>query len=340
MSSPVSIQQVKSIILPCSAHRPGPLHTIQVDNDGCIYCSDELNHRVHSLDSSGRMRWQAGAKGLDPGQFHYPCGISLGRIIKSEVSLHCLAVADSWNGRIQFLGLGGEFLTQWGIESNIPFGEPVDVRFISSNLPADSVQPVGVWLVLDKSKHRLWTIDCSGRVLRRNGTCMDPGKAAEWIACGKYPNFEKMDLASAGTTFPYDFLYYPNRILGGSVDSLFISEPLRRNLKLVKGEDFIPLSLGSFEDREWVSADVSGLIEWSYTGKCIQTYNGGGQPLRFDQIEGIPVPSNLPSNELFIQHADSIDHIRVISRPPDTKGLSTLRIDRLGSMADNNFLRQ
>jgi hypothetical protein len=320
-------------------HRPGPLHTIQLDEDGCLYYSDELNHEIHSLDGSGKMRWQAGSKGSNPGRFHYPRGMSLGRISRGASWDPCLAVADSWNGRIQFLGLDGLFLTQWDGDSDMPFQEPVDVKFIAKDL-LDSVSPGGYWLVLDKRMHQLWTIDCRGRVLRKNGTCMDPEIVSRWIAAGKQPNLEDLNRSAADKNVAFDFLYYPDRLLGRTEEAVFLSEPLRRNLKLLKGSHFISLPIGSFEDREWVAADESGLIEWSPTRRCIQCYGGGGQPVRLDRIEGTPVPSNRPSNELWVQRNDGIDLIRVIAQHADEKVWSLPKINLPGSVADRNCLRQ
>ena len=285
------------------------------------------------------MRWQAVSRGSNPGQFHYPRGMSLGRISRDESLDRCLAVADSWNGRIQFLGLDGLFLTQWNGDSGTPFEEPVDVLFIPKD-HMDSVSPGGYWLVLDKRMHQLWTIDCKGRVLRKNGTCMDPEIVRRWVASGKQPNLEAMDRKATENSPAFDFLYYPDRILGKTEEAVFLSEPLRRNLKLLKGDHFIPLPIGSFEDREWVAADGSGLIEWSPTDQCIQCYDGCRQPVRLKRIEGMPIQSNLPSNELLVQHNDGIDWIRVIARSQEEKVWSLSQINLPGSGADRNFLRQ
>jgi hypothetical protein len=335
----ISIQRLKSVALSCSSGRPGPLHSIQLGEDGCLYYSDELNHGIHSLDGSGRMRWQAGSKGSNPGQFHYPRGMSLGLICRDARRDPCLAVADSWNGRIQFLGLDGRFLTQWGGDSDMPFEEPVDVKFIPTDV-TESVSPEGYWLVLDKRLHQLWTVDCKGHVLRQNGTCMDPDIVSRWIAPGKRPKLEEVDRATSQNNVAFNYLFYPDRIFGKTEEAIFLSEPLRRNLKLLKDDDFIPLSIGSFEDREWVAADGSGLIEWSPTDQCLQYYDGCGQPVRLDRVAGTPVPSNLPSNELWIQYEDRIDRIRVLSPSPDKKEWSPSQISLPGFIADRNILRQ
>ncbi len=324
MNSRDPIQNLKSIPLIGVSIPPGPIHTIQVDENDCIYYSDELNHAVVSLDSSGKVRWQAGPKGTNPKEFHYPRGLSLGRIMKDDSLVSCLGIADSWNRRIQFLGLDGEFLTEWRMDPHTSFWEPVDVRYVPLS---DSCDPVsgGCWLILDKQNHRLWTSDCKGQVLRQIGTGIDPGMAAKWIASGNFPNLGKMDEVAPKTYF-YDLLYYPDRMLGSKAEALFIWEPFRMILKLFAEDHFIPISLGSFKDRIWVAAGDSALVEWSPSGKCINTYDGTGAFLQSDPIDGVPIPSNLSANELWIQQADRLDRIQIIPRV-SRRGLL------LGSMA-------
>jgi hypothetical protein len=298
---------------PHSLPKPGPLHTIQMDENGCIYYSDELNHAVVSLEAEGKPRWFLIGKGTKPGQFYYPRGIALGWVVHEGAPVRCLAIADSWNRRIQFLDLKtGRLLIKWGSNDSDEFQEPVDIRFIPPVAQIETDPLSGYWLVLDKGRHQLWTIDIWGRKLRQWGTFVDSGTAAKWAASGIYPNLEDLDRRPSREAMHYNLLCQPTRILGMDADALYISEPYRLNLKLVAYGNFFPLSVGAFPDREWIAADSVGLIEWSRTTGRLNFYDCTGNLTHMESVEGIPVPSNLPADQFWLQRKDGIQPMKLI----------------------------
>lgn len=296
---------------PSSLPKPAAIHTIQNDMQGNIYYSDELNHTIVSLNREGELRWFVAGKGSLPGDFRYPRGLALGWIFCEEKPIHCLAVADSWNRRIQFLDKNtGQFLTEWHLQTD-GFGEPVDLRFISYRLRAEE-EASGYWLILDKGQGCLWTIDISGRMLRRWGRVTDPGTAARWLNSGTYPDLQMLDCQQPSEQPAFDLLFYPERILGTDTHALFIWEPSRLTLKLIYFGNFIPLSIGTHPDREWIAADASGFSEWSRSMQSINFYDAAGALAHSTPLTGTPVPSNLPSNELWLQTETGVYREQII----------------------------
>jgi sugar lactone lactonase YvrE len=317
----LSVQQIESIPLVVSTCKPGPLHTIQQDENGDIFYSDEVNHAVVSLDRHGVLRWQKNIQGDYPEQFHYPCGIALGFITHGGNPTRCLAVADSWNRRIQFLDRQGRFLTEWRSASDVAFLKPVDVRYISPVRAGDSQCVSGYWLVLDKDNHSLWTMDCEGRALRRSGRGVSPEWVARWEASGEWPCLRKVDLTSPPDDSFFDFLYYPSRIFGRDPRALYVWEPYRQNLRLVAYGHLGPLPLGSFEDREWVAADGQCLLEWSSKMRGLKAHVCDEQLLAADCPEGVPIPSNLPMGQFWMQRDDRICKMSIMGWPAGSKCL-------------------
>ncbi|MDH3815422.1 MAG: NHL repeat-containing protein, partial [Acidobacteriota bacterium] len=67
---------------------------------GWFAVTDTLNHRILWYSDDGRCLDSAGSEGSGPREFHEPSGIAIG----GDGSL---AVADTWNGRIQVLRPNG-----------------------------------------------------------------------------------------------------------------------------------------------------------------------------------------------------------------------------------------
>jgi hypothetical protein len=196
-SGSIESEQIRSFAFEQLRPKPGPIHTVVMDLDGCVYCSDELNHQVFSIDSQGELRWQAFKKEAEPSLFHYPRGIALGWISPDGLPIQCLGVADSWHRRILFMDLhDGGIISSLDADLDGPFREPTDIRFISSTWAGANDAPSGYWLVLDQSKHRLTSYDLAGKPFGNWGRCVDPYTAAKWAATGTFPNLEKMDSCS------------------------------------------------------------------------------------------------------------------------------------------------
>ena len=131
--------RIRHLDLPPLAGPPGPLHTVLEDIQGNIYYSDEIHHSVVSLNHRGELRWHCGTKGSEPSQFRYPQGMSLGWIHHDGSPQRCIAISDSWNRRIQFLSLDGQYLLSWSRGGDTPFSEVADIRFIPGVLIAQEI---------------------------------------------------------------------------------------------------------------------------------------------------------------------------------------------------------
>jgi hypothetical protein len=300
---------IQSLALPHFGETaPGPLHTILTTPDGSIYYSDELNHTVVSLNGDGSIRWQKTKHGTTPGEFWYPKGLSLGYLLLHGDMIHCLAVADSWNRRVQFLGSDGNILSIWTHGGEMPFGEVADVRFIREQAGFNTEEAIsGFWYILDRGNQRLCRIAMDGNNLFQIGRDFPHNLENRWAVpriffskgCKKAE--KQIDIS------PLDFTSYPERILGNSSDSLYISEAKSQRLKRIFPPHLIPLRIDLGANIEWIAADLSCLLAWDRVGAQLRRWNG----LRgeFDQVEiiGEPVPSNLSCNELWIQIKDGIE---------------------------------
>ena len=78
---------------------------IENDENGSIYISDSMAHRVLVFDRSGNYIRQIGRKGQAPGEFYLPRGITYDG--------KCLIVNDTGNHRIQFLSTSGNFVSSF-----------------------------------------------------------------------------------------------------------------------------------------------------------------------------------------------------------------------------------
>lgn len=151
---------------------PGPepiqIHTAVRDAKGRLYLSDEFNHRVIVLDSSGKCINVIGKKGDAPGEFWYPRGLA----VVEDGGASLLVVCDAWNHRVQVFDLGKDgFETSpyIGSRSFGSIGEGED----QFNEPC-VVMPDrngGVW-ILDRCNHRLKLCSLDGKTLKIIGRRM------------------------------------------------------------------------------------------------------------------------------------------------------------------------
>jgi hypothetical protein len=303
-----SLLRIQSIILPAIRNADtGPIHTIVQDEAGNLYYSDEINHSVVSLGAEGTMRWCKTAHGSLPGEFYYPRGISLGWVLVEGQPTRCLAVCDAWNRRIQMLDLSGELLGMWSGEGEETFSEPVDIRFIKRAAIAGNGDDAGFWRVLDKGRHALYEMSLNGSMRSKSGRCFPPNLERNWTLTEIH--FEK---GTSGTRCledmpPFDFLYYPERILGESCEPLCVWEPFSRRMKLAHNGNFFPVHINKEENLEWIAADSGALVGWNRECSQLSLFDHWGRLLDRAPIYGTPVISNLPLSELFVQNGKLLE---------------------------------
>jgi hypothetical protein len=278
-----------------------------MDKDGTLLYSDEINHSVVCLDHRGCLRWHKTGLGTDPGQMYYPKGLSLGWIRRGEEITHCLAVCDSWNRRIQFLDLDGNRLDAWTNAGGISFAEVTDVRLIPGNLNQErEVKPWSYWLVLDKGNHRLCALNHEGKLIFQVGRCVPPALERRWAVPSLFLDRDAPCTAFVKDFPPFDFTYYPERILGDSENALYLWESYSRRLKQVLLASLMPIHVGS-ADIDWISADISGLTGWRRKDGCLMRYDDLGDLLQEIEIQGTPIPSNLHLNEFWVQNGNKLE---------------------------------
>ena len=101
---------------------------VAVDEEGNSYISDLGNKRIQKFSIDGQYISHWGESGKQPGQFHYPSGIT--------ISGDHVYVADQALHRIQQFTLDGEFVSQWGSkgihegEFKYPYGISSDSEHI------------------------------------------------------------------------------------------------------------------------------------------------------------------------------------------------------------------
>jgi len=302
-----SLRRIASIDLPSCPHKPGPLHTVVADEAANIYYSDELNHTVVSLDRTGKLRWFTGGRGSEPGQFWYPKGLALGFTSIETSVIPCLAVADSWNMRVQFFTQDGCFLTIQTSAWGGTFAETTDVRFIIVASLDHQEMVDGYWLVLDRGNHRLCILGMDGGMRAQIGRCVDPQTENRWRSATLADLMEKSG-GSPPELIPYfDALYYPARILGHSEEALYVWEPLSRKLKgVVQHSQFIVPFSGDNEG-QCFAADGSGFLKWLQEAGRIRRYDHNGELREEYKAEGILVPSNLSSDRFWVQVEDRLE---------------------------------
>ena len=279
-----SLRRLRSCVLPGGE---GLLHSVTTDTAGNLYCSDETNHAVFSLEAHGRVRWRRG----DPGDFHYPRGIALGKWLRGGGELlDCLAVCDSWNGRVQVLDLEGNALTTWNRASGIPLGEVADVRYLAGGIPGVAGNPAGVWLVLDRGGHALYALNPHGSVLARTGRCFPNSMANRWAIPTTF--FGQESAAQAAADFPpLDFLFHPDRMIGGPV-ALYVSEPRFSLLKRVAWPYLFPIRVTQREPLEWITAGASGMVGWRRASRELWLFDRAGTLCATKNFKGVPVPTD------------------------------------------------
>lgn len=170
---------------------------VAITSSGVLYVSDQYNHRIRMIVSTGTVSTIAGsgsASWVDgsgiSAAFNYPCGISVS-------SSNAVYVSDTLNHRIRrVLSSGvvttfaGSGVADWvdGVSSLASFNNPTDV----------SVDSSGNVYVADQSNNRIRKITSSGSVMSVAGSgqlgCVD-GSAA--TASFSYPAGVAADLSGS-----------------------------------------------------------------------------------------------------------------------------------------------
>jgi hypothetical protein len=302
---PLSLRLSSTIKLPHLDCEPGPIHTILHDGHN-IYYSDEVNHSIVSLNTSGAVCWHRSKKGNAPGEFHYPKGIELGWINEKGARIQCVAVCDSWNRRIQFFDHAGGFIAIWDRAEDIIFSDPVDIRFIAASDDCES--PNSYWLILDRGHHTLFGLDQSGNLIHRIGRCFPDNLESHWPTPGDSPNPQAPSTDCLSACLPYDPLFLPSRIFGNTHEALFVWEPKSRCLKQSVSGNLLPIWIDLPPGAEWVGVDASGLLCHDAAAGLLRSYDITAKSWLSLPIEGTPVQSGRTSNEVWTQNNSLIQH--------------------------------
>ncbi|MBN1964580.1 MAG: NHL repeat-containing protein, partial [Anaerolineae bacterium] len=138
---------------------------VAVSDDGLIYVTDSLNHRIQVFDEQGNLvnAWgtmEVGEHGeATGGNFNQPWGLDIG----PDGNIY---VADTWNHRIQVFTPDGEFIRAWGQLGQLQEGEaPVDFWGPREVLVDDE----GLVYVADTGNKRIRVYTAEGELVREIG---------------------------------------------------------------------------------------------------------------------------------------------------------------------------
>ncbi|HYK90483.1 MAG TPA: NHL repeat-containing protein [Acidobacteriota bacterium] len=276
----------------------GPIHTIVVDADSTVFCSDEFNNEIFAFDAAGKVLWRANG-------FRYPRGLALGWLKLDNIRHRCLGVCDSWNDQVVFLDLGGKVLGAWNHAGHQQFSEVSDILFFPAILGEAHgiLADEPVWLLLDRGNHRLCVLNCSGELRQQIGRALPPTIDMHWTLKPPDACLDAGQNESCGPTM--DALYYPSLLLGRDRRSLFVWEPLRQKVKQLVARHLLSIAL-SQECTAWISADQTGFLGFDSKGSRLHRYDENGEPTGEWAFEGRPVHSQLPLGKVWIQHEDSL----------------------------------
>jgi len=294
-------QQV--VLLPASPQRkPGPVHSLILDESANYYYTDEINHRVVSLDAAGHLRWQVDGTEFTQGPLRYPRGLAMGWTFGNGSLQRCLAVCDSWNNRIVFLNLAGGPLNQWKAAGDTRFQEVCDIRFMAHPSGAGDIDKNGgYWLALDRGNHRLCGLGLDGRLLFQVGRPLSPSFV--W----RIPSRDWIEDPTRGIAAfePYDPAYYPTRIVGAYSEALYLWEPLFRRLNQVLYGNLLPIRLEASCDN-WLAADATGILGWCVASRRLRRYASNGELILEISLEGTPIAADLSRKEVWLQEGNRI----------------------------------
>jgi hypothetical protein len=291
---------------------PGPIHSLCYDEAGNFYCSDEFNHRVISLDSKGRLRWVRGEKGSKSGEFRYPKGISFGFVNHFGKTSPCVAACDAWNHRVQFLGVDGEWLTEWTHAGSEAFREVVDIKYLCIPTIKDEAQ--NYWLLLDRTGHKVFALGPGAEPISHSGRALPPPLESKW-AKTIVQSLEGMAGIGNATESLFDPLFYPARLLGKTEDALFVWEPLTMRLKQWVAGCLFPFGIKL--DYAWECIDVTPneFLCWIPSERCLALYDYSGALRARAGCDLRPIAADISLNQIWLQDTQSIVRMELVDHP-------------------------
>jgi hypothetical protein len=286
----------------------GPLHSVCADSSGALYLSDEINHRVCSIDSAGKLQWVIGGLDGKAQLLRYPKGIDSGWIKQAGVCLPCLAICDSWNRRIRIVDTKGTLIGTWDQIGGREPAEPCDVRFIEQAEPGMGA-PEAVWLVLDRGRHQLSALDPGGAVLfhigrplgqknfpaYRERVMMDTCRA---ILNGKRDSFPRLDAT-----------FLPTRIMGQKASGIYVYEALGNLLKVVRLGCLVPMILKAPGQAEWFEVGDGRVLAWEAGRGFMHRYSFSTAQWQEIPISGRPIPFHGKTDRFWLQSQERLELI-------------------------------
>ncbi len=133
----------------------GP-RSIAIDSNGKVYVSDTGNKRIMIYDADGKFLNKFGLSGMAAGEFDEPVGIALWQ---DEI----LAVADTWNQRVQLFSVAGEnpsFAVVGSFPVSAWYSQSLD------NKPYLTFDQDGNVLITDPESYLVLQYSRDGRLLR------------------------------------------------------------------------------------------------------------------------------------------------------------------------------
>ncbi len=137
---------------------------IAVDDQGQIYLSFMIQHKMAIYTEDGKLVREWGRRGTDDGEFNQPGGIVL-------VGDGTLFVADPCNHRVQKFTVEGKFLAKWGVHGSDPgqFGGPeaAGSRFAGPHFM--TMDPQGRLFTTEGAMGRVQQLSTDGKPLQAWG---------------------------------------------------------------------------------------------------------------------------------------------------------------------------
>ena len=291
---------------------PGPIHSVCHDCEGNIYCSDEFNHRIISLNPKGRLRWARGEKGDKRSEFRYPRGISFGCVNHMGKTVSCVAVCDAWNHRVQIFGLDGDWLAEWTHAESDAFCEVVDIKSVCTVTDKKGAQDY--WLILDRTGNRIFELGPGGELRGHSGQVLPPLLEEKW-AKTILENLKGTAGIENATEFVFDPLFYPTRLIGKAENALFVWEPLTMRLKQLAGGCLFPLNLKMDQPWECMDATPNEFLCWIPSERCLALFDYQGKLRAKAACETRPIFADISLSQVWLQEKDGIVLIQLATHP-------------------------